>query len=42
MPVAAVTRCGHRVFRKDRVLAISGLSNHFLIFLTRITPRRFQ
>jgi short-subunit dehydrogenase len=42
MPAAAVARCGHRAFRKGRVLAIPGLLNHVLIFLTRITPRRFQ
>ncbi len=42
MSAEAVARCGHRAFRSGRVLAIPGLQNHFLIFLTRITPRRFQ
>jgi short-subunit dehydrogenase len=42
MSAEAVARCGHRAFRKGRVLAIPGLQNHFLIFLTRITPRWFQ
>lgn len=42
MSAEAVARCGHRAFRSRRVLAIPGLQNHFLIFLTRITPRRFQ
>ncbi len=40
MSAAAVARCGHRAFRRGRVLNIPGLRNHFLIFLTRITPRR--
>lgn len=42
MSAAAVARCGHRAFRQGRVLSIPGLQNHFLIFLTRLTPRRFQ
>ncbi len=42
MSAQEVARCGHRAFRKGRVLAIPGLQNHFLIFLTRITPRWFQ
>ncbi len=42
MSAAAVARCGHQAFRKGRVLAIPGLRNHFLISLTRLTPRRFQ
>jgi short-subunit dehydrogenase len=42
MSAEAVARSGHRAFRSGRVLAIPGLQNHFLIFLTRITPRRFQ
>ena len=42
MSAQAVALCGHRAFRSGRVLAIPGLQNHFLIFLTRITPRRFQ
>ena len=42
MSAAAVARCGHRAFRKGRVLAIPGPQNHFLIFLTRITPRWLQ
>ncbi|MGD0744754.1 MAG: SDR family oxidoreductase [Verrucomicrobiota bacterium] len=42
MTAAAVARCGHRAFRQGRVLAVPGLQNRFLIFLTRVTPRRFQ
>jgi len=42
MSAETVARCGHRAFRKGRMLAIPGLQNHFLIFLTRITPHRFQ
>jgi len=42
MSAESVARCGHRAFRSGRVLAIPGLQNHFLVFLTRITPRRFQ
>ena len=42
MSAESVARCGHRAFRRGRVLAIPGLQNHFLILLTRITPRRFQ
>jgi len=42
MTAATVARCGHRAFRKGRVLCVPGLQNHFLIFLTRITPRSFQ
>ncbi|MGA3284721.1 MAG: SDR family oxidoreductase [Verrucomicrobiota bacterium] len=42
MSAKTVARCGHRAFRKGRVLAIPGLRNHFLIFLTRLTPRWFQ
>lgn len=42
MSAATVARCGHRAFRKGRVLAIPGLQNHFLIFLTRIMPRGLQ
>ena len=42
MTAEAVARCGHRAFRRGRVLCLPGLHNHFLIALTRITPRRFQ
>ena len=42
MSAEAVARCGHRAFRKGRVLAIHGLQNHLLIFLTRVTPHWFQ
>jgi len=42
MSAEAVARCGHRAFRRGRVLAIPGLQHHFLIFLTRITPRQLQ
>jgi short-subunit dehydrogenase len=42
MSAEEVARCGHRAFRKGRVLAIPGLQNHILIFLIRITPRWLQ
>lgn len=42
MSAETVARCGHRAFRKGRVLCIPGLLNHFLIFLMRSTPRRLQ
>jgi len=42
MSAEAVARIGHRAFRRGRVLCVPGLANHFLIFLTRITPRSFQ
>jgi len=42
MTAEAVARCGHRAFRGRRVLCVPGLQNHFLIFLTRLTPRSFQ
>ena len=42
MSAKVVARCGHRAFRKGQVLAIPGAQNHFLILLTRITPRWFQ
>jgi len=42
MTAETVARCGHRAFRKGRVLCVPGWQNHFLIFLMRITPRSFQ
>ncbi|HXR03617.1 MAG TPA: SDR family oxidoreductase [Verrucomicrobiae bacterium] len=42
MSAETVARCGHHAFRKGRVLAVPGLQNHFLIFLTRIMPRGLQ
>jgi hypothetical protein len=42
MSAEVVARCGHNAFRRGRVLCIPGVQNHFLIFLTRITPRWFQ
>jgi short-subunit dehydrogenase len=42
MSAEVVARCGHRAFRKGRVLCVPGVLNHFLIFLARITPRRLQ
>jgi len=42
MSAATVARCGHKAFRNGRVLCVPGLRNHFLIFLTRITPRWLQ
>jgi len=40
MPVEQVARFGHRTFRKAQVVAIPGFQNRFLVFLTRILPRR--
>jgi len=42
MSAETVARCGHRAFRSGRVLCVPGLFNHFLIFLTRVTPRWLQ
>jgi len=42
MTAERVARCGHRAFRRGRVLCIPGPQNHFLIFLMRITPRGWQ
>lgn len=39
MSAEAVARCGHRAYRNGKVLAVPGLGNQFLIFLTRIMPR---
>ncbi len=39
MSAEAVAVHGHRAFRKKRVLAVPGLQNHLLIFLTRLAPR---
>ena len=41
MSSETVAQYGHQAFRKGSVLAIPGLSNHFLIFLIRIVPRRY-
>ena len=40
MPAAQAARYGHRAFRKNQVIAIPGFQNRFLVFLTRILPRR--
>jgi short-subunit dehydrogenase len=42
MTAAAVARCGHRAFRRGRVLCIPGLRNHIFIQLARIAPRALQ
>jgi len=42
MSAETVARIGYFAFRKGRVVAIPGLQNHLLIFLTRITPRWLQ
>lgn len=42
MTAESVARCGYRAFRRGRVLSVPGLQNQFLIFLMRITPRRWQ
>ena len=41
MSAEKVAQYGHDAYRKGRVLAIPGLSNHFLVFLVRIMPRRY-
>jgi hypothetical protein len=41
MPAEVVARYGHQAFRRGKVLAVPGLQNHLLIFLTRFMPRRF-
>ena len=39
MSAEAVAVCGHRAFRNKRVVAVPGLQNRLLIFLTRLGPR---
>jgi len=39
MSAEEVARYGHRAFRNSKVVAIPGLQNRFLVFLTRILPR---
>jgi len=41
MPTEQAARCGHRAFRNRQVVVIPGFQNRFLVFLTRILPRRF-
>jgi short-subunit dehydrogenase len=40
MTAGQAARYGHGAFRKNQVVAIPGLQNRFLVFLTRILPRR--
>ncbi|HSY74249.1 MAG TPA: SDR family oxidoreductase [Dongiaceae bacterium] len=40
MSAEQAARYGHRAFRNEQVVAIPGLQNHFLVFLTRILPRQ--
>ena len=39
MSAEAVAVYGHRAFRKKRVVAVPGLQNRLLVFLTRLSPR---
>jgi short-subunit dehydrogenase len=39
MSAVAVAVYGHRAFRKKRVVAVPGLQNRLLVFLTRLSPR---
>jgi uncharacterized protein len=39
MSAEAVALYGHRAFRKKRVVAVPGLQNRLLVFLTRLNPR---
>jgi hypothetical protein len=39
MSAEAVARCGHRAYRRGTVVAVPGLGNKFLIFMTRLGPR---
>jgi uncharacterized protein len=41
MSAETVARYGHRAYRNEKVVAVPSFRNNFLIFLTRITPRRF-
>jgi uncharacterized protein len=40
MSAEQAARFGHRAFRRKQVVAIPGFQNRFLVFLTRILPRR--
>jgi len=40
MSAGQAARFGHHAFRKNQVVAIPGFQNRFLVFLTRILPRR--
>jgi uncharacterized protein len=40
MSAEQAARYGHRAFRNEQVVAIPGFQNRFLVFLTRILPRR--
>jgi len=42
MTAATVARCGHRAFRRGRVLCVPGPQNRILIFLMRFIPRALQ
>lgn len=39
MSAKAVAAHGHRAFRKGQVVAVPGLQNRLLVFLTRLSPR---
>jgi uncharacterized protein len=41
MSAETVARRGHRAYRNGKAVAVPGFRNNFLIFLTRIMPRRF-
>jgi hypothetical protein len=41
MSAEKVAQYGHHAFRKSRVLAVPGLSNHLLVLLVKILPRRY-
>jgi short-subunit dehydrogenase len=39
MTARAVAEQGHRAYRRGKITIITGILNHCLIFLARITPR---
>jgi short-subunit dehydrogenase len=39
MSAETVAHCGHRAYRHGKAVSVPGLTNNFLIFLTRIMPR---
>ena len=41
MPAEVVARHGHKAFTKAKLTAVPGFSNHLLVFLNRILPRRW-
>jgi short-subunit dehydrogenase len=40
MSAEQAARYGHQAFRKGRIISIPGFQNRFMVFLTRILPRR--